>query len=89
MLPYYSMSDDIIYTLKLKNFSFNVTSRVSDVFTENGFYDVTLVSDDQKPFYAHRSVLSTFSPVLKNILLNKTYSHPLIYLRVIDHQELE
>merc|ERR1712179_533107 len=60
-----------------------------DVFTENSFCDVTLVSDDQKPFHAHRYVLSTFSPVLKNILLTNPHSHPLIYLRGVNHQELD
>ena len=61
----FRMTEDIIYTLKRKNFSSNIISRVSDVFTENSFCDVTLVSDDQKPFQAHKFVLGTFSPVLK------------------------
>ena len=83
------MTEEIIYTLKWKNFTPNVTSRLSDVFTENSFCDVTLVSDDQKPFQAHRYVLSNFSPVLNNILLNNPHSHPLIYLRGVNHQELD
>ena len=49
---------------------------------ENSFCDVTLVSDDQIRFQAHRYVLSTFSPVLKNIFLNNPHSHPLIYLNL-------
>ena len=56
---------------------------------KKGFCDVTLVSDDQIPFQAHRFVLSAFSPVLKNILLNNPHSHPLIYLRGVNHQELD
>merc|ERR550519_3301095 len=83
------MTGDIIYTLKWKYFTPNVTSRVSDVFTENSFCDVTLVSDDQKSFQGHRYVLSTFSPVLKKILLNNPHSHPLIFLRGVNHQELD
>ena len=67
------MNEDIICILKWKNFTPNVSSRVSDVFTENSFCDVTLVSDDQKPFQ------SKFSSVLKNILLNNHHPHPLIY----------
>ena len=82
------MSENIIYTLKWKYFTPNVTSRLSDVFTENSFCDVTLVSDDQKPFQAHRYVLSAFSPVLKNILLNNPHSHPLIFLRGVNHEDL-
>ena len=86
---YLKMTEAIIYTLKWKNFSPNVKSRVSDVIKEQSFCDVTLVSDDQKPFQAHRYVLSTFSPVLKDILLNNPHSHPLIYLRGVNHQELD
>ena len=83
------MAEDMTYALKWKYFIPNVTSRLSKVFNENCFSDVTLVSDDQKPFQAHRYVLSAFSPVLKNILLNNPHSHPLIYLRGVNHQELE
>merc|ERR1719245_295488 len=82
------MSEDVVYSLKWKNFTSNVTYRLSNVFKENCFTDVTLVSDDQKPFQAHRYVLSNFSPVLENILLSNPHSHPLIYLRGVHHQVL-
>ena len=75
------MTDNIIHTLKWKYFSPNVKSRLSDVIKEQSFCDVTLVSDDQRPFQAHKYVLSAFSPVLKDILLNNPHPHPLIYLR--------
>ena len=83
------MTEDIIYTLKWKYFSPNVKSRLSNVIKEQSFFDVTLVSDDQKAFQAHKSVLSIFSPVLKNILLNNPHSQPLIYLKGVKHQELD
>ena len=76
------MNEEIIYTMKRKYFPTNV-------FTENWLCDVTLVSDDQKPFQAHRYILSFFSPVLKNILLNNPHSHPLVYLRGVNFQELD
>ena len=63
-------------------------TRLSDVFTDNSYCDVTLVSDDGIPFQAHRYVLSLFSPVLRDILVNTPHSHPLIYLRGMNHQEL-
>ena len=59
------------------------------MFAEDNFSDVTLVSDDQISFQAHRYVISALSPVLKNILLDNPHSHPLIYLRGINHQELD
>ena len=59
------------------------------MFTENSFSDVTLVSDDQIPFQAHKFVLSIFTPVLKTILLNNIHSHPLIFLRGVMQQDLK
>ena len=79
------MSEDVTYSLKWKHFT---SYRLSNVFEENCFTDVTLVSNDQKQFQAHRYVLSNFSPVLENILLSNPHSHPLIYLRGVHHQVL-
>jgi hypothetical protein len=78
-----------IFTLRWKVFSTHLSSSISDVFTENSFSDVTLVSDDLIQFQAHKCVLSASSPVLKNLLLNNPHSHPLIYLRGVEHQELK
>ena len=78
------------YNLKWKYLNSTRTSSLSDIFEDKSFTDVTLVSDDQIPFQAHRYVLSAFSPVLKNILLNNNpHSHPLIFLRGVKHQELD
>ena len=73
------MAEDLIYPLKWKDFNYNVKTRVSNVIKERSFCDVTLVRDDHKPFLAHRYILSSFSPALKNVLYNNPHSHPLIY----------
>ena len=83
-LLYYKMSKDVICTLKWKYFN----SRVSNTIKEQSQYDVTLVSDDHKPFLAHKYVLGAVSQVLKTILLNNPHPHPLIYLKGVNHQEL-
>ena len=70
-------------------FSPNLSSSLSDGFKDHSFSDVTLVSDDKIPFFAHKYVLSASSPVFKTVLLNKSQSNPLIYLRGVIHQELE
>ena len=80
------MLEDITYS---KDFSSNVTSRLSAVMKESSFSDVTLVSDDQKPLKAHRYVLGYFSPVLKNVLLANPHPNPLVYLRGVNHEELD
>ena len=76
-------------TIKWKSFIPNLSSSLSDVFTENSYSDVTLVSDDKIPFFAHKYVLIASGPVFKTVLLNKSQSNPLIYLRGVIHQELE
>ena len=75
-------------TFRLKYFRSNIESGFSDAFTHSNFSDVTLVSDDKIPFQAHRYVLSASSPVMKNILLNNPDSHPVIFLRGVNHREL-
>ena len=63
-----------IYSLRRKIFSINLSTSLSDVFTDNSFTDVTLVSDDQIQFQGHKYVLSACSPVLKKLLLNHPHS---------------
>ena len=51
--------------------------------------DVTLVSDDQIEFQAHKTILAAGSKVIRNLLYNNHHQRPLIYLRNILSQELE
>ena len=51
--------------------------------------DVTLVCDDQKQFKAHKIVLSACSNVFKNIIDSLPLNSSVIYLRGIQHQEME
>ena len=77
-----------IISLRWKYFHTNISSSLRDIYTETSSTDVTLVSDDQIQFQAHKLVLSACSPVLKNLLLNNPHAHPLIYLRGVKQQEL-
>ena len=67
----------------------NVDANLKGLFTDNSLTDVTLVSDDQVTFQAHKLVLSLCSPVLKDLLLENPHSHPIIFLRGIKHEELQ
>merc|ERR1712133_191256 len=51
--------------------------------------DVTLVCDDQKLLMAHKVVLSASSPVFQNIISTFSQNHSMIYLRGIQHEEME
>ena len=60
-----------------------------DLYQEGRHKDVTLVSDDQTLFKAHKIVLSACSPVLKKIIDSNPSQHPLIYLRGVQSYEVE
>ena len=60
-----------------------------DLYQEESHSDVTLVSDDQTQFKAHKIVLSACSPVFKKIIESNPSQHPLIYLRGIQSYEME
>ena len=82
------MSTDV-YNLKWKNFNFNQDCTLKELFIDNKNADVTLVSDDKVAFHAHKLVLSSCSPVLKDLLLNNPNPHPIIYLNGVKRFELE
>ena len=79
--------DQETYSLRWKTFSDHLVLTFRDLGTEGHFTDVTLVSDDQ--IQAHKIVLSSCSPLLKNLLLNNPHSHPLLYLSGVKQQELQ
>jgi hypothetical protein len=72
-----------------KTFPTHLASTFQDLIKEGHFADVTLVSDEQVQIPAHKIVLSACSPVLKNLLLNNPHSHPLLYMRGVQQQELQ
>ena len=89
ILQQFIIQDQQLVSLKWKIFDTHISSSLNDLYPKGKFTDVTLVSDDQIQFEAHKFVLSACSPVVKNLLLNNPHSHPLIYLRGVMHQELK
>ena len=58
------------YTLNWDSFSDHLKLIFRDLYQEACLSDVTLVSDDQTQFKAHKIVLSACSPVFKKIIEN-------------------
>ena len=77
------------FWLKSEKFHENLVKFFQDLKDIKLFADVTLVSDDQIQNQAHKIVLSASSPVLRNILINNSHTHPILYLRGIKQTELE
>merc|ERR1719397_1125977 len=77
------------FTLNWQTFSEHLLIMFKEFYNEKRYADVTLVSDDQTQFKAHKIVLSACSPVFKKIIDNNPSQHPLIYLRGIQSYEIE
>ena len=77
------------YTLNWHTFSEHLQVMFKDLYQEGRYTDVTLVSDDQTQFKAHKIVLSACSPVFKKIIDSNPSQHPLIYLRGVQSYEVE
>jgi len=73
------MSGNGQYLMQNKDFDRNIRNGWTSLLQDDDFCDVTLVSDGNQ-IKAHKIVLSTFSPVLGQILKKNPHQHPLIYL---------
>ena len=72
-----------------KSFQSHLSTTLKKLYTENVYADATHVSDDQVQIKAHKFVLSACSPTLAKLLLSNPHTHPLLYLRGVNHQELQ
>lgn len=75
--------------LNWDNFTETITSSLKTFAEEELLQDVTLLSDDLQEVGAHRLVLCSASPVLREILLRSGgEARPLLFLRGIKHKTL-
>ena len=76
------------FCLKWNDFHANVSKSFKTLRSADDFYDVTLVSDDQKQMSAHKIVLSTSSEYFKNVLKSNKHPHPMLCLNGVSSSEL-
>ena len=69
------------YCLKWNEFSLYICDSFRELRDDSNFCDVTLACDDGEQIKANKVVLSSCSPVLKNLLKSNPHPHPLLVLR--------
>ena len=77
------------YTLTWHTYSDHLKNMMKELMMNEGFSDVTLVTEDKKQIKAHTNILSACSPVFKDILKKDRNSSSIMYLRGIQYSELE
>ena len=77
------------YNLNWHTYSDHLREMLHEMMKSNELTDVTLVCDDKRQFKAHKIVLSACSSIFKSIINDLPQNSSVIYLRGIQHQEME
>ena len=71
------------------HFDANAGNSFKELFADDEFTDVTLVCNDNQQLKAHKVILSSASPIFKNIFKTNNHSNPIIYMRGVNFHEME
>ena len=74
--------------LQWNDFQENILSSFKDLRLEKEFTDVTLACEDGQQIEAHKIVLTSSSPLFKNLLKANKHQHPLVYMRGVKSEDL-
>merc|ERR1712133_303150 len=77
------------YNLHWHTYSDHLREMLHEMMKSEQLTDVTLVCDDKRQFKAHKIVLSACSSAFKSIINDLPQNSSVIYLRGIQHQEME
>ena len=77
------------FCLKWNDFQKNLSRTFKQLRNEEDFYDVTLVSEDQKQIQAHKLVLSSCSEYFSNILKHNKHSNPLLCFENLSTKDIQ
>ena len=77
------------YSLTWHTYSDHLKSMMKELMMNEEFSDVTLVTEDKKQIKANISVLSSCSPIFRDILKKEKNSSTIMYLRGVQYAEIE
>ena len=77
------------FCLKLNDFQQNVSTAFGSLRDDNEFSDVTLACEDGQQVEAHKVILAASSPFFQFLLRRNKHTHPLIYMRGIQFNNLK
>jgi len=76
------------FCLRLNSFDKSVQTAWQEMQMEEDFCDITLACQD-KQIKTHKLIISSYSPVLRDILKSTQSPHPFIYLRRVKYKDLQ
>lgn len=76
------------FCLRWNDFESNLSAAFKELRQESEYLDVTLLCEDQDQIEAHQLVLSACSGFFKNALRRTKHKHPLLYLKGVQHADL-
>ena len=80
--------DDEVFAFTHIDFTQNAKNTAEVFWNDTSFTDITLVTFDDKQINAHKIILSSFSPLFRNIIDRNPHQKPIIYLKDITHTHL-
>merc|ERR1719318_2529148 len=78
-----------VTSFSFARFKNHISETLDESFLFSRLTDVTLVSDDNKHFPAHKMVLCASSPVLGDILQNHPRQETFIYFKEVENKVLQ
>merc|ERR1712129_103422 len=76
------------YQINWRNFQPWACESIRNLFEDQNFTDVTLISDDLQELRAHKVILSSCSPFFEKVLKSNSNPQPLLYLKGINFDTL-
>ena len=77
------------FNLGYKDFQTNIAKTFNELWNDEDFSDVTLVTGDDQHVRAHKIILGSSSAFFKNIFQKHPHQNPLIYLKDFKHKYLD